>query len=145
MIDLSKLYETDLSLWIETVIQRIKDENFEAMDWDNLIEELEDMGASQKRAIRSYFYRLIEHLLKLRDWRGERERNEAKWKLEIINFRRSIKDILNDSPSLNNYLKDNHITWQNKVFNDYGKNAPFTITDITAIPLQKVLDEDFFC
>ena len=84
------------------------------MDWGNLLDEIQDMGASQKRALRSYYYRLVEHVLKLRDWRAERDRNETKWRVEILNFRREIKDILEDSPSLKNYLKDNHIAWFNK-------------------------------
>jgi|GEM_PF-5987606 len=55
----------------------IKNRDVNAMDWDNLIDEIEDMGASQKRALRSYYYRLVEHILKVRDWKEERERNKV--------------------------------------------------------------------
>ncbi len=36
----------------------IKNRDVSKMDWDNLLEEIEDMGASQKRALRSYLNRL---------------------------------------------------------------------------------------
>ena len=35
------------------------------MDWDNLIDEIEDLGKSEKRSLDSYLQRLIEHILKL--------------------------------------------------------------------------------
>ena len=144
MSDLKKLHDRDFNLWIENQVVAIKNKNLNDMDWENLLEEIEDMGASQKRALRSYYYKLAEHILKLRDWHSERKRNSAKWRVEITNFRRAINDILQDSPSLKNYLQDNHINWFNKVVNNYLKNKLFTIEDPTAIPLAKMMDDDFF-
>ena len=62
MADLQKLHETDFNLWTEAVKKAISKRDFSNMNWDNLIEEIEDMGASQKRALRSYTQRLIEHI-----------------------------------------------------------------------------------
>ncbi|MGL6339588.1 MAG: DUF29 domain-containing protein [Waterburya sp.] len=138
------LYEKDFNLWVESQAIAIKNRDVSAMDWDNLLEEIEDMSASQKRALRSYYYKLVEHILKLRDWDAEKERNNAKWRVEVTNFRRNINDILDDSPSLKNYLTANHIHWFNKVVDTYLKNKLFFIEDITAIPLATMMDEDFF-
>ncbi|GAB4539152.1 MAG: hypothetical protein Tsb0014_29340 [Pleurocapsa sp.] len=144
MSDLKELHDRDFNLWIENQAVAIKNQDFEAMDWENLLEEIEDMGASQKRALRSYYYKLVEHILKIRDWHSERERNNSKWRVEITNFRRAINDILDDSPSLKNYLQDNHINWFNKVVDNYQKNQLFSIEDTTPIPLAKVMDDNFF-
>jgi hypothetical protein len=141
---MSHLYQTDFNRWVEQQAIAIKNRDINAMDWDNLLEEVEDMGASQKRALRSYYYRLVEHILKLRDWNAEKERNTAKWRIEVTNFRRAIKGILKDSPSLNNYLKDNHLEWFNDTVDTIVKTESFTITDITAIPLTTMLDDEFF-
>ena len=141
---LKELYDRDFNLWSEQMAIAIRQRDIKAMDWDNLLEEIEDMGASQKRALRSYYYRLVEHLLKLRDWHAEKERNQIKWRIEVSNFRRSIKDILEDSPSLKSYLKANHLDWQKKAIDNYSKNQLFTISDTTAIPLEKMLDDDFY-
>lgn len=144
MEDPTKLHDRDFYLWVENQAIAIKNKNLDAVDWENLLEEIEDMGASQKRALRSYYYRLVEHLLKLRNWKEERANNEIKWRIEVTNFRRQIKDILQDSPSLKNYLKDNHINWFNIIIDNYQKNKLFDLEDITAIPLAKMMDDSFF-
>ena len=64
------------------------------MDWDCLLEEIEDMGASPKRALDSYLQRLIEHILKLKYWEPEQEYNYKGWRREVVNFRNRIKRIL---------------------------------------------------
>lgn len=129
MKKLDELYKKDFNLWTEQMAIAIRNQNLNEMDWDNLLEEIEDMGASQKRALRSYYYRLVEHILKLRDWHKEKERNVIKWRIEVTNFRRAINDILEDSPSLKNYLEDNHLNWFNKVIDNYQKNELFLIED----------------
>lgn len=141
---LSQLHDRDLNLWIEEMAIAIKNRDVTTMDWENLLDEIEDMGASQKRALRSYYYRLVEHILKLRDWHAEKKRNEAKWRVQVSNFRRAIKDILEDSPSLKSYLQENHLSWFNKTTDNISKNQLFTLTDITAIPLDKMIDDDYF-
>ena len=50
--------------------------------------------------------RLIEHLLKLNYWEAEYDRFQRGWKLETIEFRTRIKNILEDSPSLKNYVTE---------------------------------------
>ncbi|MCL1463147.1 DUF29 domain-containing protein [Argonema galeatum] len=98
------LYSQDYYLWIKTTINQLRVGQFYVVDIDNLIEELESMGRSEKRAIKSLLIRLLEHLLKLKYWDAERERNEGHWKGEIRTFRREIKDRLKDSPSLKPYI-----------------------------------------
>ena len=89
-------------------------------------------------------YRLVEHILKLRDWETERDRNEVKWRVEVSNFRREIKDILADSPSLKNYLEENYLEWFNKTVKGIAKSRAFSIQDTDAIPLEQMMNEDFF-
>ncbi len=144
MMSISELYERDFNLWAEEMAIAIRNRKVNDMDWDNLLEEIEDMSASQKRSLRSYYYRLVEHILKLRDWDAEKERNNAKWRVEVTNFRQNINDILEDSPSLKNYLTGNHILWFSKVVDNYEKNKLFNIKDTTVIPLAMMMDNSFF-
>jgi hypothetical protein len=97
---MNKLYEGDFNLWLEELAIAIKNRDIGNMDWDNLLVEIEDMGASQKRALRSYINRLVEQILKLKYWTNERDRNRNNWRIEVTNFRREAKSILEDSPSL---------------------------------------------
>ena len=48
----------------------------DAIDWKHLIDEIEGMGKSDRRALQSYLERLIEYLLKLKYWHAERDRCE---------------------------------------------------------------------
>ena len=65
---IKKLHDRDFNLWIKQMAIAIKNRDIENMDWDGLLEEIEDMGASQKRALDSYLQRLIEHIFQLRYW-----------------------------------------------------------------------------
>ncbi len=103
---MSALYDHDFNLWIQQTVSNLKSKDMDAIDWNNLIDEIEGMGKSDRRALQSYLERLIEHLLKLKYWDGERERCERGWKIEILEFRSRIERILNDSPSLKNFLSE---------------------------------------
>jgi hypothetical protein len=64
-MQLKQLYHQDLNLWRQEVINGIQNKQLENMDWDNLIEEINDMTASERRALRSYTKRLSEHFSSL--------------------------------------------------------------------------------
>jgi hypothetical protein len=90
-IALTELYETDFVLWTEKTAEILRQKNYDAVDWENVIEEIESMGRSERRAVRSLLTRLIEHLLKLAYWESERERNARHWMGEIATFRSQLR------------------------------------------------------
>jgi hypothetical protein len=100
------LYNTDYNLWVLETVNKLEKRDLDSLDWDNLIEEVLDLSRRDKRKLESLLMRLIEHLLILLYWDLEKERNRGHWQGEIINFRKQIKRILKDSPSLKPYLKD---------------------------------------
>jgi len=73
------LYDQDYYLWIRTTINQLRTGQFSAVDLENLLEELETIGRSEKRAIESLLTKLLVHLLKLKCWDSERERNQGHW------------------------------------------------------------------
>ena len=103
---MTALYNRDFNLWIQKTVSDLKNKDMNRIDWSNLIDEIEGMGKSERRALQSYLERLLEHLLKLKYWNAERDRCEKGWKIEIIEFRSRIERILSDSPSLKNYLAE---------------------------------------
>lgn len=105
-VTIPTLYDTDYQLWLENIINQLRQGDFQAVDWQNLLEELADLGKSERRALESLLTRLLEHLLKLTYWQSQRDYNQAGWKKEIRNFRIQIKKILKDSPSLKLYLRE---------------------------------------
>ncbi len=141
------LYDQDYYLWLRTTINQLRAGQFSSVDLDNLLEELESMGRSQKRTVKSLLIRLFEHLLKLTYWDAERERNEGHWKGEIRTFRREIKDELKDSPSLKPYILE--------IFDECYQDARTEASDRSQLPidifplipigsLEQILDENWF-
>jgi hypothetical protein len=100
------LYDTDYNLWVLETVKKLENRDLDSLDWENLIEEVLSLSRSDKRKLESLLTRLIEHLLKLAYWETERERNKGHWEGEIANFRKQIKRLLKDSPSLKPYLKN---------------------------------------
>ncbi len=88
---LKKLYETDDLQWLEETVELLKHSQFDRLDLENLIEELEDLGSEKKNAVVSLLDQVIRHLLLLEYWQEEREYNANHWKSEIYNFRLQLQ------------------------------------------------------
>ena len=99
-----QLYETDDLQWLEETIALLKNRQFEALDLDNLIEELEDLGSEKRNAVVSLLDQVIRHLLLLEYWTIERENNQGHWESEIVAFRTQLKRRL--TTNLRNYLSE---------------------------------------
>ena len=97
-------YEQDYFQWSQEQSKLLKERKFELLDVENLAEEIESLGKSDRRQLESLFLRLFEHLLKRR-YVGIQECYRG-WDIEIRNFSRQIKRLLKDSPSLKNYLEE---------------------------------------
>ena len=58
------LYESDYLLWTQQTVAQLRAGEFDCIDLENLIEEIEDLGKSRRNEIRSRLTTLLEHLLK---------------------------------------------------------------------------------
>jgi hypothetical protein len=145
-VNLTSLYDTDYQLWLEQTVAQLKAHNFSNLDLENLIEEIESLSKSDKRALSSYLMRLCEHLLKIKYWKSERENCFRGWDLEIANFRLQIQVILKDSPSLKNYLCENFASEyvnSKKLFLKESKLDAKLIPEAPDFTLEQALDEDW--
>ena len=59
------LYDEDFYVWTEAQAELLRQRQFEALDLDNLIEEVEGLGDAKKSAVLNNASNVIEHLLKL--------------------------------------------------------------------------------
>ena len=100
--DLKTLYEIEESLWLEETIELLKNKRYEALDLENLIEELEDLGNEKKFRVASLLEQIIRHCLFLQFWQDERTYNRSHWRSEIVNFKNQIDNYL--TTNLRNYL-----------------------------------------
>ncbi|MBD2516730.1 DUF29 domain-containing protein [Nostoc sp. FACHB-973] len=141
------LYDQDYYLWLRTTINQLRAGQFLSVDLENLLEELETMGRSEKRAVKSLLIRLFEHLLKLIYWNGERERNQGHWKGEIRTFRREIKERLKDSPSLKPYILEIFDECYQDARTEASDRSQLAVDIFPLIPigsLEQILDENWF-
>lgn len=95
------LYEQDFNLWLEDTVTRLKSRDFDNLDMENLIEEIESLGKSDRQKVRSYLRQLLIHLLK-RCYVASSQ-DYYHWEIEIDNFRTELRDIFLDSPSLKRF------------------------------------------
>lgn len=95
-------YEKDFCRWIDSQAELLKNRDLDKLDIDNLIEEIESLGRSDKRSLRSHTIVLLKHMLK-QQYQAEQDCNS--WKASISNARRGIRLLIKDSPSLKNELK----------------------------------------
>lgn len=96
------LYETDYWQWIETTIKKLRSRDYAGVDWDNLIEKIEDIGRSERRSLESNLIVVLLHLLK---WQYQPECRSGSWAGSIVEHRRRIKKAIQESPSLKPYLE----------------------------------------
>ncbi|GCL34269.1 hypothetical protein PA905_38770 [Planktothrix agardhii CCAP 1459/11A] len=102
IMDLKTLYETDDVEWLQETVKLIKNHQFEQLDLENLIEELEDLGREKKNAVVSLLEQIIRHLLLLQYWTGEVEYNRVHPEEEIYSFRVQLRRKI--TTNLRNYL-----------------------------------------
>lgn len=133
---------SDYQIWIKETVNQLRERNFDRVDWDNLIEELESMEKSDKRAMLSLLTRLLEHLLKLSYWEVEKEHSGNHWAAEIVNFRAQIQHRLEDSPSLKSELEAMYAKAYPVAVKSVSKL--FSLSKDAHISLEQALDEDWF-
>ncbi|MDQ7090602.1 MAG: DUF29 domain-containing protein [Methylococcales bacterium] len=88
MSHLSTLYETDFCSWASKNAMLLKEKKFTELDVEHVIEEIESMGASEKRALESRFIELMQHLLK---WQFQPKRRGSSWEISINKQRIGIE------------------------------------------------------
>lgn len=136
-------YNKDFYAWAMENAELLRRKKFEEIDIENLSEEIESMGKSEKRSAISHLRLLITHLLK---WMYQPDFRSNSWKFTIRNTRYQIKSLLEDSPSLKNEIQSKFSdTYQDSVImasdetgvlkEDFPKTCPFT--------LENCLDNNF--
>jgi hypothetical protein len=98
------LYDSDFLLWTQDTVAKLKARDFDHVDLENLIEEIESLGRSDKKEIKSRLTTLLAHLLK-RVYVNMPDCFNG-WENTIIEQRTEIEFALTDSPSLKTLWND---------------------------------------
>jgi len=140
----NELYQTDFYAWTQQQARLLRERRWDDVDLENVAEEIETLGRSDKRQIESRLVILIAHLLK---WKYQPGGRSVSWTSTITQQRLRIKGLLKESPSLKRYpgkvFLDQYLEARLEASKETGiafdlfpKECPFTI--------EEILDVDFF-
>ena len=94
---MGRLHHQDFYGWTQDQADALRRRSLNELDWDNLLAEIEDLGRSERRELRSRLALVIHHLLK---WRFQPLKRTRSWALTLAEQRAQVHDILEDNPSL---------------------------------------------
>jgi hypothetical protein len=140
---LTSLYDLDYQQWLEATVTNLSDRNFDQIDLEYLVAELESMGKSEKNALESNLVILLMHLLK---YKYQPQKQSDSWRYSIVEHRRRILRSFKYSPSLKRHF--------DLVFDECYMDARQDAKTETQLPLEtfpevcdftqdQVLDPDF--
>ena len=97
------LYDSDLVAWCDRTADLLRQERWAEIDAETVAEELEALGRSERRALRSFLKVLLMHHLK---WEYQPEKRTRSWEASIRNSRQEIRELFQDSPSLRRHFEE---------------------------------------
>lgn len=116
------LYEQDLNAWFDDTLTKLRAGQLHAIDVAYLIEEIEGLAGRDKRELTSRLRVLLAHLLK-RIYINSKDNNRG-WELTIREQRRELQLLLQQSPSLKNYLIENFYEVWKTALSDAREDYP---------------------
>lgn len=133
-------YNQDIVKWANEQANFLRTKRFDLLDLDNIAEEIEDVGKSEKRELANRMAILLMHLLK---WQYQPSHRGKSWELTIKEQRKRILMVLEDVPSLKNSLMDEKWlfgAWSDSVQyaiketglerSKFPENLPYSIDDV---------------
>jgi hypothetical protein len=137
-------HDQDFHAWTHEQADLLRAGRFTALDVEHLIEELESMGARERRELTSRLKVLLAHLLK---WQFHAHRRSPSWEATIKEQRLSLEDLLDDNPSLRPTLPE-QVTRAYRLARLLAVRetnlAESTFPDICPYAPEQVTDPDFY-
>lgn len=94
--------DTEYDSWLLEQAQLLRQRDFEYLDLDNLVEELEALVRGEKSSVEQFAYLIMLHLLLIDYWHEQSEWTRNHWEAEITGLRLQINNKL--TTNLRNHL-----------------------------------------
>lgn len=140
---MGNLYDEDVIAWAEQQARLLRSGQWARLDIDNIAEEIEDVGKSEKRELQSRLAVLIAHLLK---WTYQPGRRGSSWQNTIREQRATIADDLQKCPSLKPLLCDAkwlHQAYRRGMIEASGEARLPRLPQALPWPVSDLLSQDF--
>lgn len=96
--------DTEYDSWLQLQAQLLRQHDFEHLDIDNLVEELEALVRGKKSSVEQFAYLIMLHLLLIEYWHEQSEWNRNHREAEITGFRLQLNNKL--TSNLRNHLSE---------------------------------------
>jgi hypothetical protein len=93
----ANLHDQDFYAWTQQQAGLIRAGKIAELDFENLLEEVESMGASERSQLQNRLKVLVGHLLK---WQYQPSHRSRSWDATIEEQRLSVASLIDDNPSL---------------------------------------------
>ena len=100
---MGRLYKSDFYGWAEDQADALRRRSAIEIDWENLLDEVQDLAGSMRRELKRRLALIVQHLLK---WRLQPDRRSKSWSNTVLIQRREVEDLLEENPSLKSYLDE---------------------------------------
>lgn len=152
MTELNTLYRTDYSAWAQRNAELLRSGRYAELDVEHLLEELSDMGKSDRRELESRLLILLAHLLK---WEYQypilserwRDFDGRSWRATLIEQRKQLAVLLRQAPGLKSILPDSIATAYADALDLACKETglpPETLPIDCPYPAAQILDDDYY-
>jgi hypothetical protein len=137
------LYDDDVISWAAQQAALLRAGRWSELDIDNIAEEIEDVGKSEKRELQSRLTVLFSHLLK---WKFQPLRRTRSWRKTIREQRAGIKRDVRKTPSLKSLM--NNPEWIAETYR-HAMLDTYAETLLPALPVEapwsvaEILTEEF--
>ena len=138
------LYEQDFYAWAMQQAELLRTRQLDCADLDNIAEEIESMGRSEKRELTSRLTVLLLHLSK---WRHQPAFRGNSWRLTIKGQRLSLRHHLRDNPSLKSHLDQAMVDAFDRARIEAEREtglAAETFPDICPFSFDQAISDDFW-
>ena len=137
-------YQTDFYGWTQQQANLLKTGHLSELDIENLIEEIETMGRSEKRELSSRLLVLLVHLLK---WQYQPTHRGSSWECTISVQRDDFSETLAENPSLKPQLDEMLVSAYHKarkqasIETGINKN---TFPEVCPWSFEQILNDNFY-
>ena len=90
-------HETDFYGWTQHTAELLREKRLSELDLENVLEEIEALGRSEKHELINRLSVLLSHLLK---WQFQKTMQGHSWRYTIREQRAQVKWLLEENPSL---------------------------------------------
>ena len=137
------LYRTDIVTWSRQQAERLRrhvgGERVNDLDWEHVIEEIEDLGNSEITAVRSLLIQAMVHALKIVRWPDSPAVNH--WYEEAITFLDQAQDRYRRSMAQEIDVAQSYRKAHRRVLLLANDTSPRPIPDRTDLTLDALMDE----